>query len=247
MLTLADIAYDRGDLTRSLQFAKQAIDIGTEIDDLGITMEALNTAAKAELALHNPRAAIANYTAAESIALNAESRQSVFAARYGIARAWIEIGDYATAAAIADELLADSRSNERRREETAGLNLHAEVFLAQEKWPEAIAQLHEVLGIASEIGDSGLVADARTSLARALLETGQVEEAEAHIAAILEQRPPDTGVLKLQAHVAAQREEPALAVDYMTAARSSAGEAWESTDDEVLETYRDAAAATASR
>lgn len=242
ILTLSDIAYDRGDLTRSLQYAKQAIDIGAEIEDQDVTMDALNTAAKAELALHNPRAAIAHYTAAEAIARNADSRQSEFGARYGLARSWIEIGDYATAAAIADELLADSRANGRRREETAGLNLHAEICLAQQQWLEAIPHLDEVLTIADEIGDTNLAVGAHTKLARALLEIPELEQAEAHIDAVLAQHPPDADVLKLQARLAARRDEPGQALDYMTAARSRAGEAWQETDEQLLEAYRDAAA-----
>ena len=247
VLTLSDIALARGDLTRALQYAKEAIDIGAEIDDQEVTMDALLTAARAELALHNPRKAIAHYTAAEAIARNADSRQNVFGARYGVARSWIDIGDYATAAAIADELLLDSRSNSRRREETAGLNLHAEIFLAQEQWSEAILQLDEVLAIADEIGDTSLAAGAHARVALAQLELGQLEQAEAHIATILEQRPPDADVLKLQARVAIQHDQPALALDHMTAARSSAGEAWQESDDQLLESYRDLAAAIESQ
>ena len=246
ILSLSDIARARGDLTRALQYARQAQDIGTEIDDQDVTMDALLTAAKAELALRNPRTAIANYTAAEAIARNTDSRQNVFGARYGIARAWIQIGDYATAATIADELLLDARSNGRRREETAGLNLHAESFLAQQKWADAIAQLDELLAIADEIGDTGIAAGAHARLAEARLESGQVDQAEQHIATILEQRPPDADLLRLQARVAARREQPQQALDYMTAARSSAGEAWQASDDELLASYRELAAATAS-
>lgn len=247
ILTLSDIAYDRGDLTRSLQYAKQAMDIGAEIDDQDITIVSLNTGAKAELALHQPRAAIAHYTAAEAIARNADSRQSVFAARYGLARSWIEIGDYDTATAIADELLADSRANARRREETAGLNLYAEILLEQEQWQEAIPHLDEALAIAEEIGDTSLAADAHARLARALLESGEVDAAKTHITAILEQRPPDTDVLRLQARVAALSDQPAQALDYMSAARNGAGEAWEDADEQLLDSYRDAAAVTKAR
>lgn len=242
ILTLADIAYDRGDLTRSLQYARQAIDIGAEIDDQDVTMDALNTAAKAELALHEPRAAIANYTAAEAIGRNADSRQTVFAARYGVGRAWIEIGDYATATAIADELLTDARSNGRRREETAGLNLHAEILRAQAQWQDAIARLEEVLAIADEIGDTSLAAGAHAGLADALLSTGQIEQAADHIDRILAQRPPDTEALKLQARLAALRGQADQALDYMTAARSRAGESWQASDEQLLQSYRDTTA-----
>ncbi len=246
-LTLSDIALDRGDLTRALQYAQQALDIGAEIDDQDVTIEALNTSAKASLALHRPHDAIASYTAEEAIARNVNSRQSVFAARYGIARSWIQIGDYDNATAIADELLTDSRDNGRRREETAGLNLHAEIFLAQEQWQHAIEQLEEVLFISDEIGDTGLAASAHTKLARALLETGQLEQAESHINIILAQRPADADVLKLQAQLAALRDQPAAAIEFMNAARSSAGETWQDSDDQVLESYRDAVAAMALR
>lgn len=247
ILTLSDIARARGDLTRALQYAKQAKDIGAEIDDQDVTMDALLTAAKAELALHNPRKAIAHYTAAEAIARNADSRQNVFGARYGIARAWIQIGDYDTAAAIADELLLDARGNNRKREETAGLNLHSEIFLEQERWSDAIVTLDELLAIADEIGDTGIAAGAHARMAQALLESGQPEQAEAHIATILEQRPPDADVLKLQARVAVLREQLDQALVHMTAARSSAGEAWQESDDQLLESYRELAAASPSQ
>jgi DNA-binding winged helix-turn-helix (wHTH) protein/tetratricopeptide (TPR) repeat protein len=246
-LTLSDIALDRGDLTRALQYAQQALDIGAEIDDQDVTIGALNTSATASLALHRPHDALASYTAEEAIARNVDSRQSVFGARYGIARSWIQIGDYDTAAAIADELLADARENGRRREETAGLNLHAEIFIAKEQWQSAIEQLAEVLSISEEIGDNGLAASAHAKLARALLETGQIDQAESHINLILAQRPADADVLKLQAQLAALRDQPAAAVEFMTAARSSAGEAWQDSDDQVLKSYHETVAAMALR
>lgn len=237
-LTLSDIALQRGDLTRALQHAQLAMDIGAEIEDQDVTMDALNTTAKANLALGKPREALANYVAEEAIASNVGSRQSVFAARYGIAKCWIQIGEYATAAAIADELLADSRENARRREETAGLSLHAEIFLEQGQWQQAISQLEEFLVISDEIGDHGLAASAHAKLAKAKLETGQIEQAETHISTYLAQRPADTYVLKLQAQLAAAHDESADAVEFMTAARISAGEAWQDEDEQALEGYR---------
>ena len=246
-LTLSDIALDRGDLTRALQYAKEALDIGAEIDDQDVTIGALNTSAKASLALHRPHDALASYTAEEAIARNVDSRQSVFGARYGIARSWIQIGDYDSAAAIADELLADSRENGRRREETAGLNLHAEIFMAREQWQAAIEQLEEVLSISEEIGDNGLAASAHAKLAKSLLETGQIDQAESHINVVLAERPADADILKLQAQLAAVRDQPTVAVEFMTAARSSAGEAWQETDDQALASYHEAVAAMAPR
>jgi tetratricopeptide (TPR) repeat protein len=119
--------------------------------------------------------------------------------------------------------------------------------MAQEQWQRAIEQLEKVLFISDEIGDTGLAASAHTKLARALLETGQLEQAESHINIILAQRPANADVLKLQAQLAALRDQPAAAIDFMNAARSSAGEAWQDSDDEVLESYHDAVAAMALR
>ena len=130
-LTLSDIARERGDLTRALQYAQQAIDIGAEIDDQDIAIEALNTSAQASLALHRPRDALASYTAEEAIARAVDSRQSVFGARYGIARSWIQLGQFDNAAAIADELLTDSRENDRRREENCGFESAGRDFSRQ--------------------------------------------------------------------------------------------------------------------
>jgi DNA-binding winged helix-turn-helix (wHTH) protein/tetratricopeptide (TPR) repeat protein len=245
-LTLSDIALQRGDLTRALQHAQLAMDIGAEIEDQDVAMDALNTTAQANLALGRPQEALANYIAEEAIARNVESRQSVFAARYGMAKCWIQIGDYATAATIANELLTDSRDNARRREETAGLGLHAEIYLAQEKWQDAIVQLDEFLAISDEIGDKGLAASAHAKLAKAKLESDQIEEAEAHINTILAQRPADTYVLKLQAQLAASHDQAADALEFMTEARSSAGEAWKDEDEQMLMSYREAAAAEAT-
>ena len=125
--------------------------------------------------------------------------------------------------------------------------MHAEIFLAQEQWQRAIEQLEDVLSISDEIGDTGLAASAHAKLARALLETDQIEQAESHIDLILAQRPADADVLKLQAQLAALRDQPAAAVEFMNAARSSAGEAWQDSDDQVLESYHDAVAAMALR
>ena len=111
LITLSNIAAERGDLTRSLQYAQQAEDIGTAIDDTDVVVSALLKVAKAELLLQRPRDAAGHYAAAEAIAINNEDRVNVFAARYGIAKSRIAIGDYASATAIADELLADARAN----------------------------------------------------------------------------------------------------------------------------------------
>ena len=95
-----------------------------------------------------------------------------------------------------------------------------------------------MLTITEEIGDTGLEASARGKLARSLLETGQLEAAEQHLDAILAMRPPDADVLKLQARVASLHNRPVEAVEFMTAARSSAGEAWQEDDEQTLENYR---------
>ena len=125
------------------------------------------------------------------------------------------------------------------------MNLHADIFIAQEQWASAIVELEAVLAITEEIGDTGLEASARAKMALALLETNQLADAEAHIDAILAIRPPGADVLRLQARVAALHNDPDQAVEHMTAARISAGEAWDEEDEQTLETYREAVAANA--
>ena len=127
------------------------------------------------------------------------------------------------------------------------MNLQAEIFLAKGEWQSAIARLTEVLAISEEIGDTGLAAAAHAKLARASLETGQTDQAELQINRNLALRPADAEVLKLQAQLAASRDQPNEALEFMTAARSSAGEAWQEADDQVLQSYQEAVAATALR
>jgi DNA-binding winged helix-turn-helix (wHTH) protein/tetratricopeptide (TPR) repeat protein len=241
LLTLADIAYDRGDLTRSHQYARQARDIGVEIDDQDVNADALKTIAKAQLALGDPQEAAANYAASEAISRNSEDRMNAFGARYGLARAWIASGNFDGARAIADEMIADSIENDRRREETAGYNLHAQIHIEKDEWTEAIASVEQVLVIAREIGDDGLGAGAHSRLAQCWLELGDTDKAAAHLQFVLNQRPADAEILRLQARLAAATGDHRSAVTLMSEARTRAGESWSSEDDERLAMWQQAA------
>jgi DNA-binding winged helix-turn-helix (wHTH) protein/tetratricopeptide (TPR) repeat protein len=243
LLTLADIAFDRGDLTRSYQYARQARDIGVEIDDQDVNAEALKTIAKAQLALGEPQEAAANYAASEAISRSGEDRMNAFGARYGLARAWIASGNYDGARAIADEMIADSIENDRRREETAGYNLHAQIHIARSAWAEAIASAERVLAIAQEIGDDGLGAGAHARLAQSWLELEDTDKAALHLQFVLNQRPADADILRLQARLAAATGDHRNAVAVMSEARTRAGESWASEDDEMLAAWQKAAEA----
>lgn len=241
LLTLSDIAYDRGDLTRAQQYAQQARDIGTEIDDQNVAMDALSTLAKAVLALGRAQEAAAHYAASEAIARNAEDRMNAFGARYGLARSWIAMGDYDGARAIADALIAESIEHGRRREETAGYNLYAQIYRERGQWNDAVASLEQVLAIAQEIGDAALGAEAHTGLADCWLELGDTQKAATHIELVLAGRPADDDILKLQARLAAATGDPVNAVQLMSEARTLAGQKWQSRDDNRLIAFQQAA------
>ena len=242
LLTLADIAFDKGDLTRSLQYAQQARDIGIEIDDQDVNADALKTIAKAQLALDEPQEAAANYAASEAISRNSEDRMNAFGARYGLARAWIASGNYDGARSIADEMIADSIENDRRREETAGYNLYAQIHIERAEWTDAITSLEQVLSIAQEIGDDNLGAGAHARLARCWLELGDTTRASTHLQLVLAQRPADADILRLQARLAAATDDFGNAVGLMSEARTRAGESWTDADEQLLTTWQQAAA-----
>ena len=238
LLTLSDIAYDRGDLTRAHQYAMEARDIGTEIDDQDVAVDALSTMAKAELALGMMQDAAANYAASEAIARNNEDRMNAFGARYGLARAWIAMGDYDGARSIADEIIADSVEHDRHREETAGHNLYAEIAMTQGQWGDAIPSLEQVLQVSRAIGDSSLAASAHTKLTECWLELGDTDKAATHLQTVLDDRPADADMLRLQARLAAVGGDTESAIELMSEARIRAGEKWRAEDDELLESYR---------
>jgi DNA-binding winged helix-turn-helix (wHTH) protein/tetratricopeptide (TPR) repeat protein len=234
LLTLADIAHGRGDLTRSHQFALQARDIATEIDDQDVMVDALSTMARSELALGKPREAAARYAAAEAIARNHEDRMNAFGARYGLARAWIAMGDHDGARSIADQLIAESVEAGRLREETAGHNLYAEIHMQRGEWSEAVAALDLVAEIARDIGDNGLVTSAYAKLGRCWLELDDLDKAGVYIRHVLLERPTDADTGRLHARMAAAAGNYIAAASVMRGARSRAGESWTEADEELL-------------
>ena len=147
----------------------------------------------------------------------------------------------ATARAIADEMIADSIENDRRREETAGYNLYAQIHIEKSEWTEAIASAEQVLAVAQEIGDDGLGAGAHARLARCWLELGDTDKAAVHLQFVLNQRPADAEILRLQARLAAATGDHRSAVTLMSEARTRAGESWSSEDDERLAMWQQAA------
>jgi len=94
LISIADIASQRGDYTRALQHAMQAYDIGTDIDSERITVPALIRIARAETRLGDPESAAARYAEVESIAKLTEDPHNVFRARLGMADTKIELGLY---------------------------------------------------------------------------------------------------------------------------------------------------------
>ncbi|MEJ2127629.1 MAG: winged helix-turn-helix domain-containing protein [Woeseiaceae bacterium] len=242
LLTLADIAYDKGDLTRSRQYAQQARDIGIEIDDQDVNADALKTIAKAQLALGEPQDAAANYAASEAISRNNEDRMNAFGARYGLAQAWIAMGNFDGARSIADEMIADSIENDRRREETAGYNLYAQLHIERDEWADAVASLEQVLAIAQELGDDNLGAGAHAGLARCWLELGDTGKASTHLQLVLSQRPADADIQRLQARLAAAGGNFDDAVSLMSEARTRAGESWTDKDEQMLAGWHQALA-----
>jgi tetratricopeptide (TPR) repeat protein len=140
-------------------------------------------------------------------------------------------------------MIADSIENDRRREETAGYNLHAQIHIARSAWAEAIASAERVLAIAQEIGDDGLGAGAHARLAQSWLELEDTDKAALHLQFVLNQRPADADILRLQARLAAATGDHRNAVAVMSEARTRAGESWASEDDEMLAAWQKAAEA----
>jgi DNA-binding winged helix-turn-helix (wHTH) protein/tetratricopeptide (TPR) repeat protein len=238
LLTLADIAHDRGDLTRSLQFALQARDIATEIDDQDVMVDALSTMARSELALGKPRDAAARYAAAEAIARNHEDRMNAFGARYGLARAWIAMGDYDGALAIADQLITESVDTGRQREETAGHNLYAEIHMQRGEWDEAVAALELVVEIAHDIGDDGLATSAHARLGRCWIELGDIKKAGVYTRQVILKRPHDPDIDRLHARMSAAIGNWGDAAASLRGARAKAGESWTLEDEELIQYYQ---------
>ncbi|MEM7432056.1 MAG: tetratricopeptide repeat protein [Pseudomonadota bacterium] len=246
LITLSNIAAERGDLTRSLQYAQRGEEIGAEIDDPDIVIASLLRVAKARLLLGEPREAVSHYTAAEAVARSINNAPQVFSARFGLAKGWIAIGDHDGALRIADELMQEARDQGHRRNETAGMNLYAEVYMERGQWTQAIESLQGVLAIAEEIGNPSLTAGANAGLGQSYLELGDTDTARPFIETVAVERPLDSDVLKLRARLASIDSELDEAVAFMSEARLNAGEMWTDEDEATLARYRAAAEAGAA-
>jgi tetratricopeptide (TPR) repeat protein len=238
LINLSAIVAARGDLTRSRQFAKEAYDIGVEIDSQSAMIGALQRIAKADLMMGNAGDAVTNYVAAETISQTIGDRVNEHDSRHGIARARIRLGELDAADAIADELLQFARENNMNRHVAAAIALQAEVRMARQQWNEAVALLEEVLEISGRIGDQAVTDATHVHLAEALFELGNVDEARAHIATLVDKRPTDPDVMVLQAQLALHDGDLDEAVRLMALARTNAGEGWSADNDARLEDYR---------
>lgn len=241
MINIAQIAFGRGNLTRAMQYAQEACDIGREIESESIIVGALFRIARSEVNLGNPQDAARHYAEIEAIARNSDDRINVFAARLGIADAWTAIGDYAGALALANELLTDTRDHDRRREETGALRALAKVYVAQQRYREAVEVLRQASEIAREIGDDGISVSTDIDIADAYLALNDADAAEPHVMVAATQRPEDAASLKVQARYAAARSEHQEAARLMSLARINAGENWHDADRQLLANYRESA------
>jgi DNA-binding winged helix-turn-helix (wHTH) protein/tetratricopeptide (TPR) repeat protein len=241
LIDLSAIVAARGDLTRSRQFAREAYDIGVEIDSQAVTIGALQRIAKADLLLGDAEEAAANYEAAEAIARTIGDRVNEHDARHGLARARVRMGDYDSADAIAAELLEFARENDMERHVAAAIALQAEVRIARKQWSEAIELLEQVLEIGEKIGDRAFADSAQVHLAEALFEVGDVDQARTHVMALSDKRPTDPDVMVLQAQLAWYDGDLDEAVRLMALARTNAGEGWSADKDARLETFRQSA------
>ena len=241
LISLAAIAESRGDLTRSRQYAQEAYEIGVEIDNRDVMIGALQRHAKAELLLDRPQQAADRYTEAEVLSVAIGDRVNEYASRHGKARAWIRLGNYGGADAIAAELLQFARENQMERQEAGAIALQAEVQMAQEQWQQAIALLEESVAITQRIGDTALRDATYKHIAEAHLELDNVEDARRHVELIENSRADDPDVMILRARLAAIDGNADEAVKIMAAARTSSGEAWDEDRQALLESFRDAA------
>ena len=243
LVDLSAIVAARGDLTRSRQYAREAYDIGVEIDSKSVMIGALQRIAKADLMLGNADEAAAKYAAAEAIARTIGDRINEHDSRYGIARARIRLGDYDTADAIALEQLQFARDNGMERHVAAAIALQAEVRMARKQWREAITLLEQVLEVSERIGDRAVADSSLVHLAEALFEVGDIDEARSHVIALADKRPTDPDVMVLQARLASHDGDLGEAVRLMALARTNAGEGWSADNDARLEAYRRSASA----
>lgn len=241
-VTLADIAALRGDHTRALQYARQAKDIGVDIDSKDIVASAMVRIARAEMRLGNLQAAADEFAMLESIARTNDDGHNVFRSQMGRAQVLTKAGDLDGAMAIGNQMLLTAREINRRRDETAALRIIADVQLANDRIDDAIENLKEAQQIAIDIGDSVVQASLHTELAEAYLANDDAASAEPHVAAAAVARPEDASTLRIQALLAAQQQELDDAVRLMGLARGFAGESWSDDDEALLVSYREQAA-----
>ena len=242
LISLAAIAEARGDLTRSRQFAREAYDMGIDIDNPEVTVGALQRLGKAELLLGEAGEAARSYGEAETISKALGDRSNEYASRHGKARAWIKLGDYAGADAVAADLLQIARENQMDRQEAGAIALQAEIRMAVQQWQTAVELLEQATTIAERIGDDALQDATRQHIASAYFELGEIDRARESIRQIAGSRANDPDVMVLQARLAAHDGQSAEAARLMTNARTSAGEAWTQDNETILEAYRRAAA-----
>jgi Flp pilus assembly protein TadD len=110
--------------------------------------------------------------------------------------------------------------------------------MTQGHWSDAIPSLEQVLQVSQAIGDSSLAASAHTKLTECWLELGDTDKAATHLQTVLDDRPADADMLRLQARLAAVSGDTESAIELMSEARIRAGEKWRAEDDELLENYR---------
>ena len=235
---LGDIHVELGNLTRAKQYAEQVHDIGVETDDDEVRAAALYDIALTERLLGDPRAAAAKYAEAEALRSSMGDVGGVSNARIGIARSWIDMGDFDGAEGIGQELLQTARDQASDRLEARALILLGEVDLGRERWTDAISHYDEALDIAMRIGDKPIAFSIRANLTEAWLEIGNVAAAQPLLDAVVLERPDHTQVNRLQARMAWEKGDAAAAAEFMALARNSAGERWRDEDAATLEEYR---------
>lgn len=236
--SLGEINLELGNLTRARQYAEQVYDIGVETDDIEVIASGFGEMAHADRLLGEPKKAAEAYAQAEALHRTIDDPIGVANARIGIARSWLDLDDFAGAEGIGQELLQAARDQSLDRMEARALILLGEVDLAREDWNDATAHFDEALAIAEHNGDGPVAFSTRTNLTRALLEQQDLDRAQPYLDAIVLERPENTEVYRLQARMAWERGNAALAAEFMTLARNGAGEAWSEDDTARLELYR---------
>ena len=240
LMSLSEISADMGDITRARIYAEQVRDIGIATDDAETRAMGLAQIAEADRLAGNTRAALDNYREARALLVTLDDPLGVASVDTGIARAMLDLGEFAEAEALTRGLLDAARDDGRDRDEARALLLQGEIDTRRGHPDAAITVLDEALGIAERIGDAALGLAVRLHLARALLDANDLERAAEHVERAAAARPADADVLRLQARIAWTRGDAASALEAMTAARNRAGEMWGAEDAALLASYREA-------